>query len=623
MQGGGVRDGVIAGCPTREGAGRLRRKPGPATRLPRALLLGALVTVPFFTAGCERILETSLLARVLAWRDADVDDLNRFPARAIENAPPVFDFAPATPERYDPVFAPLTVGEDAIPFDTFLVDRSTTAFVVVRRDTLLHERYFAGHAATDVQTTFSVAKSVLSAAVGVALRGNFLPDADVPVTRYVPELTARDTRFTRLTVRHLLTMTSGIRFERGKTPWGDEARSYYAPDLRAVALSLDMQTEPGTTFFYNLYAPILLGLVLERATGQPLTQLLSDGLWRRIGAESPASWSLDSRQSGFEKMESGFNATARDLARFGRLYLHGGVWQGEAVLPDGWVLESTQVDRVRDPQARYQYMWWVRPQPGLAARYYAEGRFGQFVYVVPDLDLVIVRLGRDDGDVSWISVFERIAAGMRDLDAGGTAPALPDSLLQRALALYTGEAGQVDDARARELLEQSAAAGDALARMWVARCHSTGRMGLARDAARARAIADSVIDEVAHRARAGVLEAMFLMGSAYDEGLGRPVAPDSAALWHGRAARYGHVLAQHNLGNAYRTGRGVPADDALAFDWWLRAAVQGDAVTQLRVAEALAAGRGVVRDTAQARVWYERAAELGNRAARDSLARLR
>ena len=201
-------------------------------------------------------------------------------------------------------------------------------------------------------------------------------------------------------------------------------------------------------------------------------------------------------------------------------------------------------------------------------------------------------------------------------------PAEPDPTLLEAIDWYTGVAGTVDDARARELLQQAIADGGPAAQMWLARVHSTGRMGFPRDEERARAIAAEVIAEVECAAEAGVLEAVFLMGTAYDEGLGKPVDPVQAAAWHRRAAEGGHVLGAHNLGNQYAAGRGVPEDHALAAEWWLRAAERGDAITQLRLGEAYEAGRGVPLDLEQAREWYGRAAAAGNAQAREALERL-
>lgn len=201
-------------------------------------------------------------------------------------------------------------------------------------------------------------------------------------------------------------------------------------------------------------------------------------------------------------------------------------------------------------------------------------------------------------------------------------PAEPSAELLEAVDWYTGVAGTVDDDRARDLLVQAAGDGNPLAVMWLARVHSRGRMGFGRDPARAKRLAESAIGEVERAAQAGVLEAVFLMGTAYDEGLGKPEDPVQAAAWHRRAAERGHVLGAHNLGNAYAAGRGVALDVAQAVRWWTPPAQRGDAITQLRLGEAFETGRGVPPDLETAAAWYRRAAAAGNAQARAALERL-
>ena len=377
--------------------------------------------------ACTGLLTVALVGcatqfmRAVRWWDADMDDIHRFPSREIPRGGGTFTFSPATPHRYDTLFTPLVLRQDGAEvrqeFDAFLRDRDTYAFLVIRRDTLIYEQYFQDRERLSIETTFSISKSLVSIAAGIALDSGWIGSVRDPITRYLPELAARDPAFGAVTIEHLLTMTSGIHFDRGKAPWSHEARSYYSPDLRSVALSRDLAEPPGSRFQYNPYSPIVLGLALERASGRPLTQLLSEALWSRIGADAPASWSLDSEGNGFEKMESGFNATAIDLAKIGRLFLRGGDWDGDRILAADWVRASVQPDAGAG-RPRYGYLWWVRPGEDEADRYYAEGRFGQFIYVVPDRALILVRTGRTDGDVDWFSVFERIARRVDAVDGG-------------------------------------------------------------------------------------------------------------------------------------------------------------------------------------------------------------
>jgi len=203
----------------------------------------------------------------------------------------------------------------------------------------------------------------------------------------------------------------------------------------------------------------------------------------------------------------------------------------------------------------------------------------------------------------------------------GDAPRV-DPRLVDAVGWYTGTAGKVDDARARQLVEAAARDGDVLGRMWLARAYSRGRMSLPRDEARAKAMAAIVVDAVRRQADRGSAEAQFLVGTAFDEGLGVAEDPAAAVEWFRKAAAQGHTLAEHNLGNAFAAGRGVTADAAEAVRWWLKAGGKGDAVVQLRLGEAFERGSGVPRDPTQARRWYADAASRGNAQAKAALERL-
>lgn len=203
------------------------------------------------------------------------------------------------------------------------------------------------------------------------------------------------------------------------------------------------------------------------------------------------------------------------------------------------------------------------------------------------------------------------------------APTMARPGLLEAIDHYTGVTGRVDDDRARRMLEEVAVDGnDVLARMWLARVYSRGRMTFERDEARARRIAGDVIHHVRTLASRGDVEATFLMGTAYDEGLGVEVDFAEGLRWYRRAAHQGHVLAAHNVGNVYRDGRGVEVDHARAAMWWLRAARAGDVIPALRLGEAYEAGRGVPLSLEDARFWYGRAAAAGNAQAAEALQRL-
>jgi CubicO group peptidase (beta-lactamase class C family) len=277
-----------------------------------------------------------------------------------------------------------------------------------------------------------MAKSFLSALVGIAIGEGKIAGVDDPITIYLPELAERDPRFSRITIEALLRMSSGIRYVEFPFLWGDDAKTYYYPDLRTLALEhTRVEGQPGAAFLYNNYHPLLLGLILERATGVPVAEYLQEKIWKPLGMEYPGSWSLDSTASGFPKLESGINARAIDFARFGRLYLNGGAWGGRQIVPAAWVAESTRMEPAPDrgsyfpkdfalssAELRYGYMWWGICRGEDDCDFAAEGNLGQMIYVSPRSRLIMVKNSSGYGDLTWqqcADLFSRVAAAFAEM----------------------------------------------------------------------------------------------------------------------------------------------------------------------------------------------------------------
>lgn len=351
-------------------------------------------------------------ARAVVWADADVDDYRRFPARRIAAADSAYEYAKA-PGYPDGLPATVAVPGGGALAD-FLAAHDTTAFLVIQDDRLVYEGYFNGSSHDAVQTSFSVAKSFGSAMLGAALADGSIASADAPVTDYLPDLAARDPRFADITIRHLVTMSSGLHYEEWGLPWSDDALTYYAPDLRRLALDkTHVEEEPGRRFHYNNYNPLLFGIILERATGKLVADYLSEKIWQPMGAEADATWSLDSEKNGFEKMESGINARAIDFAKLGSLYLHGGFFNGRQILPREWVEETTRGLRPTGfGTSRYGHWWWTNEDAELGPYFMARGNHGQFVFVFPRKKLVITRNGRSYGGIDWTPVMLAVAKAL-------------------------------------------------------------------------------------------------------------------------------------------------------------------------------------------------------------------
>lgn len=314
-------------------------------------------------------------------------------------------------------------GLDDAAQDADHTQRGTVALLVARRGQLVHERYYNGYDASSITTSFSMAKSVVSVLLGIAIDQGRVAGVHEPVTRYLPELLAKDPRFARITLRHLLTMRSGIYFDEGyRSPFTEAAAFYLTPDLKREVARLRIQREPDQAYSYQSGDTQLLAMAVERAVGQPLARYAERVLWQPMGAQHDASWSLDSNAGGVARGFCCLNARAVDYLRFGLMVLGEGQVNGQRIVSAGWLRQSTaaqaglpgdddaaqrNIERPGSPQvAFYAWQWRRRPLPGLAPpqpgeMVYAHGLFGQVLLIDPATQTVALRLGRDNGGRHW------------------------------------------------------------------------------------------------------------------------------------------------------------------------------------------------------------------------------
>jgi len=371
------------------------------------------------------------VARILVWGlgggGAQITDHLKFLDHKMENALPTFYFKKSLNEELvTSNFNKINLIED---LDQFLKTTKTTAFIVIQNDTILYEKYFNAHTRESIETSFSCAKSFASALVGIAVDEGFIKNVNDPITDYIPELKERDIKFESITVKHLLQMSSGIKYKEAWFIHGDNAKTYYVPDLRRLALEkTKIVGKPMQYFLYNNYHPLLIGIILERATGRSVANYLQDKIWKSLGMEFEGSWSIDSKRSNFEKMESGINARAIDFAKFGKLFLNNGMWGEKQIISEKWVKESTSIDKSLDydtfyrdlenidelhaqhfesGKTYYKYFWWGYTREDNKFDFCARGNHGQYIYICPDKNLIIVRHGKDFGIEigDWPNIF--------------------------------------------------------------------------------------------------------------------------------------------------------------------------------------------------------------------------
>ncbi|MCO6481281.1 MAG: serine hydrolase [Flavobacteriales bacterium] len=360
----------------------------------------ALALSVLLLGGCK-------VGRFVIYNFADSDDYRKFPSRPLPASPSPWEYPAAAVEH-----GPRTITYDGkeMAFDAFLEAHRTVAFLVVRRDTVIYERYFKGYDPSHLHASFSMAKSVTSMLVGCAVADGYIRSVQQPVTDFIPEL--KGNGFDRVTVEQLLQMTGGLKFnESYSNPFGDAATYYYGRRLYRYMGRMKLAHEPGTRFAYQSGSTQLLGWVLERALRQhndrrTITEYLNDKLWAPLGMVYPASWSIDRKKGGIEKTFCCLNAPARDFAKLGSLYLHDGNWQGRQLVPAAWVEQSTRVDTTGNSAWNYQYQWWLPSRDG---DFMAHGLLGQYTYVDPARELVIVRLGTKEGGIPWGNLLHNLA----------------------------------------------------------------------------------------------------------------------------------------------------------------------------------------------------------------------
>ncbi len=289
------------------------------------------------------------------------------------------------PERYLPRFEEL----------------GTVAYVIIQDNRLLFEQYWEDYSPESHSNSFSMAKSIVSLAIGCAIDDGFIRNVDQPVSDFFPEFKGYDGK--ALTLRHLLTMSAGVDFDEAySSPFSPTTQLYYGDDLQEIAFGMKEIDEPGVNFIYQSGVTQLLGFIVEKATGEKLSDYVSRKLWTPMHAEESALWSLD-RKDGMEKAYCCFNSNARDFARFGQLLLNNGQWDDRQLISSAYLAEATSPDTrlvykdLGKPNHCYGFQYWILDYKGMKIPY-MRGILGQYVFTLPEKNAVIVRLGHKRSD---------------------------------------------------------------------------------------------------------------------------------------------------------------------------------------------------------------------------------
>jgi CubicO group peptidase (beta-lactamase class C family) len=343
--------------------------------------------------------------RYIFWNFADVKDLWRFPYHVIKKGDDPFHFS--TSPHQAPLHVPAGFKHHkGASLEEFLQRHKTTCFLVIQDDIIIYEKYFGGFAPEIIVPSFSVTKSFVSALTGIAIGEKKIRNTDQKVPDFLPWI--KHNGHQHISIEHLLNMRSGIRFnESYSNPFGDAARFYYGIDLKKFTARLKIKEPPDLHYHYNSGNQQLLGFIVEAATGMKISRYLEEKLWKPLGMEHDATWNIDSAKHDNVKMFGCLNATPRDFAKFGRLYLNNGRWNGKQVVPEEWVRRSTRIINDSRDQDGYPFTYNWRVLEGEES-FFAKGMLGQYIFVNRPKKLIMLRFGRQYGGIDWADFFNKL-----------------------------------------------------------------------------------------------------------------------------------------------------------------------------------------------------------------------
>ena len=275
----------------------------------------------------------------------------------------------------------------------------TDGLIILKNDTILYENYWHDNNQKSQHISWSVAKSFLSALIGIALERGQIESINDPVTKYLKDFVT--TGYDNVSIKNLLQMSSGVRFNEDYADYNSDINRFgrtisFGTSMREFAKSLENEKPQGT---YNHYVSIdtqMLAMLLEEVTNKSITQNLQEEIWNKIGMEHDAYYMVDN--TGMEVALGGLNATLRDYAKFGLLYLQRGFWDGQEVVPSKWVDASHRIeddhlmpgDNINSSSYwGYGYQWWI---PGFPDdEYMASGIYNQHIFIDPINEVVIAK----------------------------------------------------------------------------------------------------------------------------------------------------------------------------------------------------------------------------------------
>ena len=337
------------------------------------------------------------IRRALVHYMPKIDQYNIFENRIVKaDNPHPWEFAPNIENK-----------QIASEFNADFNEYKTVAFIVVQHNKIILEQYWNNYTPLSMSNSFSMSKSIISLLIGCAITDGYIKNVDEPVSDFLPQWTSYKGK--HLTIKDLLTMSAGVKWDESyNSLFSKTTEAYYGKDLWKLTLTEELIEKPGVRFNYQSGVSQILAFILQKATDKTISDYASEKIWTPIQAEEDALWSID-HKNGNEKAYCCFNTNARDFARLGQLILNKGVWDGQQVVDSNYIKEATTpatwlkftrrllpnetVTRPPIPNTVYGYQFWLLNYQGLKVPY-MKGLLGQYIFVIPQLDAVIVRLGK-------------------------------------------------------------------------------------------------------------------------------------------------------------------------------------------------------------------------------------
>ncbi len=328
------------------------------------------------------------LYKAIWYNFADITDYTLFENRKIEKGNPQ---EWAVSSNYNKIQLSDTLSNT-------LESLQSVAFLVIKDDSIVIEKYWDNYSDSSLSNSFSMAKSYVATLIGFALQEGKITSLQDPIVKYLPEISGKHKD--QVTIEDVLKMSSGSSWAESYVgPFSITTKAYYGTDLPELMKTVSFDSLPGQKFKYLSGDTQILSMVLEKATGKSLSEYASEKMWKPMGYSHDGLWCLD-KENGVEKAYCCINSNARDFARIIKLYLNHGRWNDTQLLDSNFVKRAiTKNSYPTDSLSTYGYQWWLYPHNKLNQKiFYARGILGQYAIGIPEKNIIIVRLGHRRGE---------------------------------------------------------------------------------------------------------------------------------------------------------------------------------------------------------------------------------